>query len=109
MAYDEGMAQVLRDDLSDLETVERKMFGGLCFMHRGHMIAGIYKGGAMFRVGKAQMDAACAIPGVAPMRMSETRAMPGMVSADADVLADDARRGAVLSLARGFNLSQPPK
>ena len=44
MAYDEGLAQVFRDDLVRKRSItEKKMFGGLCFMHRGHMLCGVHK------------------------------------------------------------------
>jgi hypothetical protein len=45
MAYDEGLAQRVRELLEDradeLEVVEKKMFGGLCFMVQGNMCCGI--------------------------------------------------------------------
>ncbi len=53
MAYDEGAAALLRDELVGTgEVREQKMFGGLCFMVNGHMVCGVHKGGGMFRVGK---------------------------------------------------------
>ena len=42
MVYDEGLAQRLRDIFSDRYDVEEKrMFGGIAFMLRGHMCCGI--------------------------------------------------------------------
>jgi hypothetical protein len=52
MAYDLGLAQLLRDDLVGEKISEKKMFGGLAFLLNGHMVCGLHKGGAMFRVGK---------------------------------------------------------
>ena len=53
MAYDEGLAEILRSDLAEEDGVEEKrMFGGLCFMLHGHMLCGVHKDGGMFRVGK---------------------------------------------------------
>ena len=52
MAFDEGLAERLRevfDERSDV--VEKKMFGGLCFMVSGHMCCGIVKDSLMARVG----------------------------------------------------------
>ena len=38
MAYDEGMAQIMRNTLSEPSGVdEKKMFGGIAFMVNGHM------------------------------------------------------------------------
>lgn len=108
MAFDEGMAQLLRDDLMDEPVTERKMFGGLCFLRQGHMICGIHRGGAMFRVGKPNETAALAVPGTAPMQMAG-RAMPGMVDCPAEVVADEARRARLMALALGFVKSLPPK
>ena len=52
MAFDEGLAERLRDILQDLgEVEEKKMFGGLCFMVSGHMCCGIVGEKLMARVG----------------------------------------------------------
>jgi hypothetical protein len=40
MAYDEGLAHRLRELLEEDPVVtEKKMFGGLCFLHRGICVA----------------------------------------------------------------------
>ena len=52
MAFDPGLAQLLRDDLAAQPFTEKKMFGGLCFLQGGNMICGLHKGGTMYRVGK---------------------------------------------------------
>lgn len=45
MAYDEGLAELIRGDLTDRTTFEEKrMFGGLRFMLDGHMLLGVNKG-----------------------------------------------------------------
>lgn len=108
MAWDEGLAQLMRDDLADLPVSERKMFGGLAFMMNGHMICGIHKGGAMFRVGKANAAAALAIPGAGPM-MFTGKPMGGMIDFSDDATADDALRGRIMALALDFVKSLPPK
>ena len=52
MAYDEGLAQRIREVLNDRSDVsEKKMFGGIAFMVRGHMSVGIVKDDLMVRVG----------------------------------------------------------
>jgi len=53
MPYDEGLAhriEALLNDQSDIS--EKKMFGGLCYMCRGHMACGIVGSELMVRVGK---------------------------------------------------------
>jgi hypothetical protein len=108
MAWDEGLAQLMRDDLAGEPIAEKKMFGGLAFLRGGHMICGIHRGGAMFRVGKPNEAAALGIPGTSAM-MFTGRPMPGMVAASADLMADDARRGRLMALAAGFVRGLPPK
>jgi hypothetical protein len=52
MAYDEGLAERIREMLAGHEDlVERRMFGGLCFMLSGHMCCGIVDDTLMARVG----------------------------------------------------------
>jgi hypothetical protein len=52
MAYDEGLAQRLRELLESRRGItEKKMFGGLCFMLHGHMFLGISQNRLMARVG----------------------------------------------------------
>ena len=59
MAYDEGLAQRVRETLSERDDLsERKMFGGLCYMLGGNMCAGIVGDELMLRVGpEAYADA----------------------------------------------------
>jgi hypothetical protein len=108
MPWDEGLAQMLRDDLAGEVVAEKKMFGGLAFLRGGHMVCGIHRGGVMMRVGKPNEDAALAVAGVARMTMNG-RPMPGMVTLTDDAAADDARRGTVMGLALGFVRGLPPK
>jgi hypothetical protein len=52
MAFDEGLAQRVRELLRDRSGItERKMFGGLAFMSHGHMFVGILGDALMARVG----------------------------------------------------------
>ena len=53
MAYDEALADRVRALLhGDERVTERKMFGGLAFLVRGHMVAGILDEELMLRLGK---------------------------------------------------------
>ena len=61
MAYDEGLAQRVREALADRSDLsERKMFGGLCFMLGGNMCCGIVGDELMLRTGPEAYDAALA-------------------------------------------------
>ena len=115
MAYDEGLAQVLRDDLARKRSItEKKMFGGLCFMHRGHMLCGVHKSKdqtqdmAMFRVGPDQYQQALEIEGVGELTFTN-RPMKGLVECDGEIFGDDARRAKILAMAFKFTSGLPPK
>ena len=61
MAYAENDGQRVRDALGDRDdVVEKKMFGGLCFMVRGHMAVGLTAAELMVRVGPDAWEAALA-------------------------------------------------
>ncbi len=63
MAFDEGTAQRLRDAFTHRRGVsEKKMFGGVAFMLRGHMCCGVVGDVLMARVGPDQYDAALTRP-----------------------------------------------
>ena len=109
MAYDEGLAQILRDHLAGHDGIaERKMFGGLCFTLNGHMVCGVHKDGGMARVGKAAEAEALTIPGVAPLSFTG-RKMGGMVDVSGETLSDDALRSRIVGLAVAHAASLPPK
>jgi TfoX/Sxy family transcriptional regulator of competence genes len=110
MAYDEGLAQLFRDDLAGEPVREQKMFGGLCFLLNGNMVAGVYSGGGMFRIDKADRDAALRVAGAEPIRMGKAgREMAGMVGLAPEAMGDDARRGALLAMSLGLVRRLPPK
>lgn len=108
MAYDQGLAELLRTDLEGERITEKKMFGGLCFMLEGHMLCGPHKAGVMFRVGKANRTAALALAGVGPMGFTG-RTMTGIVDAQDEAMADDQTRAALLAMAIAFVKSLPAK
>ena len=60
---------------------EVKMFGGLCFMLNGNMVAGTSKRGLLVRVGKDQQSNALARPGAKRMEMTG-RPMEGYIFVD---------------------------
>ena len=53
MAYDEALANRIRSAMgTDKALSERKMFGGIAFLHRGLMFVGVSGNKLMARVGK---------------------------------------------------------
>ena len=109
MAYDEGHAALLREDLTgDGGIEEKRMFGGLCFMKNGNMLCGVTKDGGMFRVGKDLEADALAIEGAREMDFTKRR-MPGFIEVDDDLMGDDTRRQQMLGLARQYIDTLPAK
>mgnify|MGYP001076593929 CR=1 FL=1 len=63
MAYDEGVAERLRELFSNHDNVaEKKMFGGIAFMVNGNMCCGVVNDTLMARVGPDQYEAALKRP-----------------------------------------------
>lgn len=109
MAYDEGLAQIMRDALADRGGVtEKRMFGGLCFLLNGNMLCGVHKGGGMARVGKANEAEALAIDGVAPLSFTG-RKMGGLVDLSDELIEDEARFARVLAMTEKFVGEMPSK
>jgi len=71
MALNEGLAERIRVILAGTGSLrEVRMFGGLCFMLNGNMVAGTSKRGLLVRVGKGQHARALARADAKPMEMS---------------------------------------
>jgi TfoX/Sxy family transcriptional regulator of competence genes len=52
MAFDESLAQRIRDALTRKKgIVEKKMFGGVGFLHNGNMLVGVWKDSLIVRLG----------------------------------------------------------
>jgi len=82
MAYDEGLAERLRDALQSQRGIsERKMFGGLAFMFRGYMFIGIARDALMVRIGPEYYLEALSRPHVRVMDFTG-KSMTGYVFVD---------------------------
>ena len=109
MAYDEGLAQIMRDHLTDHHGIaEKNMFGGVAFMLNGNMLCGVHKGGGMFRVGKDNEAAALAVEGARPLDFTK-RKMGGMVDVTDEAIAGDDTREQLMALALEFVGALPDK
>jgi len=63
MAYDEGLAQRVREAVEGVAGVEEKrMFGGIGFLVYGNMACGVLRDDLIVRVGPEGYDAALARP-----------------------------------------------
>ena len=90
MSYDEELATRVRKALAARDdVVEKKMFGGLCFMVNGGMCCGLTKSNFMVRVGSEQYDDALAEPHARPMDFTG-RPLKGMVYVAPEGLRTDA-------------------
>jgi hypothetical protein len=79
MSYDEKLAARIREVLADRhDVIEKKMFGGLCFMVADKMCCGLTKSDFMVRVGPDQHAAALEELHARPMDFTG-RPMKGMV------------------------------
>jgi TfoX/Sxy family transcriptional regulator of competence genes len=103
MAYDERLAARVRTLLKGQRAiVEKKMFGGLAYLSRGRMFAGILKNDLVVRVGPEGNDAALKARHTRPMDFTG-RPMNGYVY----VGPDGTRTAAQLKawLARGLTFA----
>jgi TfoX/Sxy family transcriptional regulator of competence genes len=70
VAYDEDLAERIRELLGDLPVTEKKMFGGLAFLVGGNMaVAASGQGGLLVRVDPAQSDKLVGSTVARPMEM----------------------------------------
>jgi TfoX/Sxy family transcriptional regulator of competence genes len=109
MAYDEGLATRVREELGDQPGLtEKQMFGGLAFLLNGNMTCGVRGDDLIVRVAADTADAALEEPGARPFDLTG-RPMKGwlQVAADGHAEDDDLRRWVGRGLAYASSL--PPK
>ncbi len=109
MAYDEGLAERLRELLSRRPAVtEKEMFGGLCFMTHGHMFLGIVRGTLMARVGPERHAEALRQPHAREMDFTG-KPMKGYVFVEAGGFDTEADLAAWVERTLEFVATLPPK
>lgn len=109
MAFDEGLAERLRDILQDHPDVEeKKMFGGLCLLVSRHMLCGIVGDKLMARVGPDQYDESLKKPHVTEMNFTG-KPMKGMIYVEPDGIAEDEDLEKWVNTCLTFVNSLPPK
>jgi TfoX/Sxy family transcriptional regulator of competence genes len=109
MAFDEGLAQRIRELLGDDRGIsEKRMFGGVCFTLGGHMMVGVTADRLMVRVGPQAHAEALRRRGARPMDFTG-KPMRGYVFVDAPALAADRDLAEWITLARAFVDTLPPK
>jgi TfoX/Sxy family transcriptional regulator of competence genes len=109
MAYDEALAERVRKALrSNRAVTERKMFGGIAFMLRGHMFVGISGESLMARVGPQNYQRALAMKSVRKMDFTG-RPMRGYVFVEPSGLKSPADLERWVQLCADFVATLPPK
>jgi TfoX/Sxy family transcriptional regulator of competence genes len=109
MAYDEGLAERIRAQLSARADVsERKMFGGIAFMVGGNMAVGVTGDELMVRLDPADGDKALAEDGVRTMDMTG-RPMKGWILVSPDRTADEAGLSEWVEAGADYAASLPAK
>jgi len=110
MAYDEDLANRLRELLADEDAItERKMFGGLAFLLHGHMsVSASRNGGLLARIDPADTDASLARPHVTLMRMGG-RTMDGWITVAPEGLKTKRQLAAWVKRSVSFARTLPPK
>jgi TfoX/Sxy family transcriptional regulator of competence genes len=114
MAFDEGLSERLHDQFEQLglappnDLVAKRMFGGLCFMVRGHMCCGIVGDTLMARVGPDQY-AECLEASHAREMDFTGRAMKGMVYVSPEGIDADEDLATWVDSCLSFLTGLPPK
>ena len=110
MAYDDVLAGRIRDLIGpDPELTEKKMFGGLAFLIRGHMaISASGQGGALVRVAPERTeDLVATTP--ATVAVMQGREMPGWLRVGAEHVASDDDLSPWIEMCIGHTRSLPPR
>lgn len=110
MAYDEGLAQRIRELLgSQAGLTEQKMFGGLAFLIGGNMaVAASGQGGLLVRADPASSDALLTSTGVRPMEM-RGRQMQGWLRVDDEAVRTKRQLETWVRVGAGYARTLPAK
>jgi len=88
MADRDDLVDRVRSMLAGRAPAERKMFGSICFMINGNMLAGTFRGDLLVRVGKDGHEPALQRPHTRPMEQAG-RVAAGYVIVAAEGVARD--------------------
>jgi TfoX/Sxy family transcriptional regulator of competence genes len=109
MAFDEGVAQRLRELFADrTDVVEKSMFGGLAFMVSGNMCCGVVGEELMARVGPGQYETALKEPFAREMDFTG-KPMKGFVYVGVQGFASDEDLESWVGRCERFVGTLPPK
>jgi TfoX/Sxy family transcriptional regulator of competence genes len=108
MPYNEKLADRTRELIANKEThiIEKKMFGGLCFMVNDKMCVGIEKDRLMVRIIPEDYDNLITKDGVGPMDFTG-KVMKGFVFVNDEFLNTKSKLKYCIDLALDFNKVLP--
>lgn len=107
MARDEGLEEILREDLGAISGLtEKAMFGGWAWLLDGNLLCAARDDGMLARLGKDKDGWALDMPDDIPM-ISRGRRMQGWVRAGPSAFGDDTLRRKLLDAALAFVRSLP--
>jgi TfoX/Sxy family transcriptional regulator of competence genes len=109
VAYDEALADRVREALSDRQELsEREMFGGIAFMLAGNMACGVIRDDLLVRLGKEDAAKALEEPHVRPMDFTG-KPMKTTVYVDSTGTASDSDLAGWVGAGADFAAGLPPK
>jgi TfoX/Sxy family transcriptional regulator of competence genes len=109
MAYDEGLAQRIRERVEAMPSLsEMKAFGGLSFLVNGNMAVGVIKNEMMVRVGPEKFDDAVASPHARPFDMTG-KPLKGWILVAPQGYAEDQDLDRWIEQGVAFAQTLPPK
>ena len=109
MAYDEGVAQRIREYLEGRDdVVEKKMFGGIAFMVFGNMCCGVVDDTLMARVGPDEYAQTLELPYARAMDFTG-KPLRGFIYVDPEGFADDGDLSIWIERCLSFISILPPK
>ena len=110
VAYDEGLAERVREIVSARAgVVEKKMFGGVCWMIGDHMGCGVLGDELFVRHDKEETDAVMREPHTRRFEMRGGRVMSGFVVVAPEALGDDADLARWVDRGADYAATLPPK
>ncbi len=109
MAFDQGLADRLRETLFDQPGLsEKRMFGSLCFLLDGNICAGVSRDRLIARVPIELYEEKLSEPGVGKFPNDE-RHMNGWLVIEADYITEDEELSAWVEYGINLARSLPPK
>lgn len=109
MAYDEGLAERIREVLATRDEIaERRIFGSLGFFVGGNMAVAAGADGLIVRLGP-DAEKATEEPGVSPFKPGEAKPMTGWVMVETGAVTEDDELEKWIDDGVAFAATLPPK